>query len=691
MSLLLIQNADANDNRFLLASQFDFGAHKGFIIDLECHADGDALCRLANLKLFCGMGIGSTNKYLGFSESLQYNKDYSITAEFGPDGMHARLMDSKGNILEEKSEQGVMSPMDGDLSYRQLPDWAKGMADYQIAETALSLESPGEKPLNVRFPTTGDISPALFLFTSPTGLTASWHMAVNTTVTVKTSFRILPAPDIKKYLPLIDRYGQVRQAEWPEKVHTDADMRRDAMDESTRLKDWGAPAGFDPYGGWKKAGWKEKPTGFYRVLHKNGKWRMVTPEGYPCFYLGVCTAPAINWDKTPVTGREDIFAELPSRTASYSAEAWGKNSWGDVQDTDYCAFQAANIERRYGNDWMKKEMALTIKRIKDWGFCGLGKWCNPIKGLPSTPVLSRGQVPNLVRHPDIFDPTIQKKFTEVLRRQIEPQKKNPWIVGWTVGSEYDEIVTSDEMKQILAKAVDTPSRKAILSWSVETLHKGSVEEAAKSLGVQAATLEELQASKLNPTPAEQESLREFYEDSYYNFIYKTVKKIDPNHLYLGCWIVPGWWENESDWMTISRHCDVIGYDRYNPHFSDDMLTRLMKEADKPILAGEFSFPPVYDGLRGFGVYPTWANNDADAGRLYAQWMKDAVASPYCVGCNWFQYRDEPVTGRGPGNGPNPVYGEDYAFGLVTVTDHPKWTLLTAIRASNLASRRAAAK
>jgi len=55
---------------------------------------------------------------------------------------------------------------------------------------------------------------------------------------------------------------------------------------------------------------------------------------------------------------------------------------------------------------------------------------------------------------------------------------------------------------------------------------------------------------------------------------------------------------------------------------------------------------------------------------------------------WFQYRDQPLTGRGPGSGPNLVYGEHYAFGIVDGTDRPKWDLVERMRAANLAAANA---
>ena len=54
---------------------------------------------------------------------------------------------------------------------------------------------------------------------------------------------------------------------------------------------------------------------------------------------------------------------------------------------------------------------------------------------------------------------------------------------------------------------------------------------------------------------------------------------------------------------------------------------------------------------------------------------------------WFQYRDQPLTGRGPGHGRALTYGEHFAFGLMTMTDRVKWPLFERMRQANLAAAR----
>ena len=53
---------------------------------------------------------------------------------------------------------------------------------------------------------------------------------------------------------------------------------------------------------------------------------------------------------------------------------------------------------------------------------------------------------------------------------------------------------------------------------------------------------------------------------------------------------------------------------------------------------------------------------------------------------WFEYRDEPVSGRGflGETDLDLVEGEDYAFGMVDVADRPKYDLVNQVRTTNLA-------
>ena len=77
--------------------------------------------------------------------------------------------------------------------------------------------------------------------------------------------------------------------------------------------------------------------------------------------------------------------------------------------------------------------------------------------------------------------------------------------------------------------------------------------------------------------------------------------------------------------------------------------------------------------------------DAESGDRYSQWLNDTSAHPNVVGVSWFEYRDEPITGRGPGSGSAVVTGEHDAFGLVDNADSPKYDLVEKVLSANIAA------
>ena len=94
---------------------------------------------------------------------------------------------------------------------------------------------------------------------------------------------------------------------------------------------------------------------------------------------------------------------------------------------------------------------------------------------------------------------------------------------------------------------------------------------------------------------------------------------------------------------------------------------------KPVLIGEFHFGSTDRGSFWPGMVSV--DREDQRGPAYAAYVDAAVADPQIVGTHWYQYADEPLTGR-------PYDGENGHIGLVAVTDVPYGGFVAAVAAAN---------
>lgn len=628
--------ASAGENRLFLAAQSEFAANRGFSLAIENRGPDGSVLPVGTARAVFGIADGTGWKWIDVPLGATIGRTAALRAVY-ENGRAELFVDgvSRGSVAS------VFVPSGALLTARDYPGWASAPADYRPVQgrTVLTGTTPVEFPAA---PVSGPL--AAWESTLP----STFRFVPGNRFSVETSVRFDAPVDLRANAPWGDRWGQAVHATHPGKVTSDAELARDWAKEDAWLAKTGRDKGLDPYGGVRDA-WKTTGTGFYRTLKRDGKWWLVTPLGHPVFYTGICTAPSSNWERTPTTGREFLWAELPPKTGA-TAKLWTGDPWGTGAGGEWVAFNAWNLVRRFGAEYERKSSELLVKRVRAWGLTGLGKWSDGTPGVPDLPVLQLGNTPKLVHKFDPWDPAHLTALENDFRLQTSSRRNDPFLLGWSVGNEIDMIVLTEEARAILAKG-DSPARRAMLA----------------AVG-----------NPANPTDAQIETMRRLYAEEFYRRIYQTIKRVDPDHLYFGSWIVPGWWQNDSDWDMHARHCDVIGFDRYADDYAG--IAEWSGRLDKPMLLGEFGHPPHFRGARGWGRYAFGATeNDDRYGEKLAESIRKAAVDPKCVGAFVFQYRDQTLTGRGPGLGTGLTQGERYAFGLVDAQDRPKWTVLNRAR------------
>ncbi len=574
---------------------------------------------------------------------------------------------------------GAFTPAQGTLYASNADDSGTATEAYIVTQISLQV-SNGSNTVTVAPNGNAPVPLPLVLLG---GGPVTWQNALTvdpiktTTVTATFQFNATVA-NPHQFDPYVDIYGQAIAASWPSKITSDSDLQTAAAQEQAWLASNPPVAALDQYGGSAIAGWTGKVTGYYYAAFHNSHWYMISPLGNPLFYLGLTS---IGDGPTAITGRESMF-QLPPQSGTSAA------AYTTAQGVTRVSFSIANQIIKYGSSWKAIGNTLLHQRFPSWGFVGGGKFGTFPSDLPSTPVLTHSDVPNAVPggHPDAFDPNIVSELKSSLAVQMESSVSSPYIVGWSVGNEIDEIIQSSEVTAILALGPSSPAKTAFVNQALNVLYGGSVSKLAAAWKISATSMAGVYAAtNAQPPASDVESLRQFYESTYYSILYKTVKSIDPNHLYFGIWILE---ENNKDWPVVAANCDVVGFDDFNPSGLTSDVLALFTSTNKPVMIGAWVAAADYGGTRGFGWLPdrVMALSDSAAGDAYTQLLAIFAANPYMVGSMIFQYGDGPLTGTGAVSGSAlDIGGGDIAWGMVDLTDTPKYDLVNKVRAANIAA------
>jgi len=480
-------------------------------------------------------------------------------------------------------------------------------------------------------------------------------------------------------LPFVDRFGQYTHAQWPGKIATEDDLRQRAAAERAALDAATPPAGLDRYGGWAEGPHLEA-TGWFRTQRVDGRWWLVTPEGHLFFSVGVdCVG---TWERTFVEQREAWFEWLPAADdpvfGRFFETVSGAHSMADPVGGKgrTFSFYNANLRRRYGDDWPAAWRTMAYQRLRSWGFNTVANWSqqdvldqSPMPFVGSLGVSGafrriEGGTGYWAKMVDVFDPAYALAVAACLRDGTSRYAANPLCIGFFVDN---EMAWQGIPEGVLASPPDQPCRKAF----VETLRKAyTTPEALATAWDTPATPWDALRAPATPNGAARRDLDAFtyqFARRYFDTVNTVLKQHAPHQLFLGCRFAgsPG----EAVLRACAEVADIVSFNLYYTaidakEWSGD------KDLGKPLIVGEFHFGALDRGMFHTGLVPTRDQNERAAS--YARYVRSVADCPAFVGCHWFQYVDEPITGRW-------FDGENYNIGFVDVTDTPYPELTAAAR------------
>lgn len=505
--------------------------------------------------------------------------------------------------------------------------------------------------------------------------------------------RAMP-PEGASATAIIDKYGQYANANWAGKIHDDSDLTAERDAEGKELADHPAPGDLDEYGGWT-SGPQLKATGFFRTERVDGKWWLVTPSGHEFFSVGMSGVD--NGSATMVSGREQLFAWLPDHSGPLS-DHYGTSKYsahGVVTQGDTFDFYGANLERKYGADYKHDWADSAVARFHSWGFNTLGNWSElTLEHADKIPYTADMNIPgdyhtvsggdnHWGRMPDPFDPKFAQAAEVRMKLITHLVGKDPWCIGYIIDNELSWRGYDDKARYSLAygalgeDASSSPAKQAFVD--LLKSRYTTVDKLNQAWNAQYLSWDDLGAAQKiqgDLTPAQTGDFAAFveaYAEQYFRIVSTTLKALDPNHLYLGSRIAehPGIHPEEEVFRAAARYCDVITFNYYGRGVDNEWS--FIKGLGKPLMVTEFHFGATDRGTFWPGLFD--AGSQQSRADDYKAYVESAAENPAIVGCHWFDYLDQPVTGR--------LWdGENAGIGFVDITDTPYPDMVKAAREEN---------
>lgn len=378
---------------------------------------------------------------------------------------------------------------------------------------------------------------------------------------------------------------------------------------------------------------------FYGVVREEGVWWLTAPGGERFFSLGVNVID-------PGTTREKYRPDRP----------------------EYAAF------RHYPDTaaWARA----TLARLRAWNFNTIGAWADREAlaqagepGLPYTIGLWVGSE-NGVPWLDLFSEATERRFDEVVRRQVIPLKDDPRLIGYFTDNElgwWDETIFHYHLQQPA-----NATRKVLLGLLREH-YRGDFARLRRDFDPgEARSFADLERPAhlwLQPGGdgrAVVEAFTALLAERYYRLSHDAIRRHDPNHLILGDRYIS--WYPPVVARAARRYVDVVS-SNYNADWKDGGIARfhfdsLYRITGRPVMVTEYYLAAMENrsgNPNSSAGFPTVATQRERAA-AFRRSLAEFAELPYVVGAHWFQYYDEPTHGR--------TDGEDFNMGLVDIHDRP---------------------
>ena len=438
-----------------------------------------------------------------------------------------------------------------------------------------------------------------------------------------------PGSEILEKIPVIDSLGQWIYTVGERKIENFEQLKMEWAEEDKML----TPSfNHCEFGGYMEIA--RKGTDYFRIEKIDGIWWFIDPHGH--LFLSTGSDVVRNEQGTRINDRKAYYQSLP-----VAADGGPLRSF---RDQTAVSFYTWNLQRRFGATWENEWANYVLKRMDAWGMNTIGCWSaymDENHKKPYTVWLADWNegITTYLGMPDVYSEEFAENVDKLARENCTALKDDPYVLGYFIGNEPPWPDRESELAELFLNGPENTTREMLKEFL-----------------------------EIEDSP---ERRREFFITAfkqYLTLICDAVKKYDPNHLNMG---IRFGGSPPLEVIELGNIFDVYSLNVYNDTPVEAIQKAYQHNGGRPIVIGEFHFGVPADGL-GAGLVQV--RDQKERGIAYRYYMEQAAAQPAFLGAHWFQWIDQPVSGR--------FDGENYNIGLIDVTDRPYWEFIEGVKTTH---------
>ena len=278
----------------------------------------------------------------------------------------------------------------------------------------------------------------------------------------------------------------------------------------------------------------------------------------------------------------------------------------------------------------------TASLLLDNGFHSMGSWSD---------VLAAREYNKSAVDPIVYSTqlSVLNAFNAFIRKEF-PERKISNIISLALDPTFPAFCEKHLMEQ--AKFKDDPHLFGHFSDNelpfLISTWESIISADSKDFALMAAMhfLDSLKINKMDITKAQKEVFIASIAETYFKVVSSSLKRVDPNHLYLGCRIHSSAKENIALLQVASKYVDIMSINYYGYwDLTEKLATLWSKYLQIPFFITEFYTKGDDVGMGNISGAGWIVRNQKDRAAHYENFVLKLLSNKQCVGWHWFRYQD----------------------------------------------------